>query len=145
MEVLPRRQLLLKFLASLMLLGFLVGLMLGQLQQPQETYIAKNRVEQLIRYADGLRVCLHEPSLIQAASIQGSYQLLLTRTAGQPARGELTLANDQPVRWQLKPQNNAMQLSFVGLQPLVGQWQEQASAEHWCIDIKLSLDASSER
>lgn len=41
LEVLPRRQLLLKFLASLMLLGFLVGLMLGQLQQPQETYIAK--------------------------------------------------------------------------------------------------------
>lgn len=143
-EALPRRPLLLKFIASLMLLGFLVGLMLGKLRQPQAPQIARNTVEQLATYTDGLRVCLRTPASIQAGDIQGSYQVLLADTTGRAARGELTLAGGEKVVWQLQPQADATQVIFTGLQPLVGQWHVNATAEPWCVDLQIKLAQTAE-
>ena len=120
-EALPRRQLLLKFLASLALLGVLFGLMLG-----------------LRIYADGLGLCLREQTAIQVMHEQGTYQLLLENTRGRSTRGELLLAGSERITWRVEQQGSYLQVAFIGLQPIFGQWHTRVTAEHWCVDMKIS-------
>jgi hypothetical protein len=137
-EALPRRQLLLKFLASLVLFGFLVGLMLGQLLQPNKPIMPSNTVEQLLTYADGLSVCLREPGQVQASHVQGTYHLWFADTAGREARGVLVLANGERITWRLTPHGRHMQVVFIGLQPLIGQWHVRVTPEHWCAEVQIN-------
>ena len=137
-EALPRRQLLLKFLASLALLGVLFGLMLGQLLQPRHPIVYANTVEQLSIYADGLSLCLRKQVSIQTMHEQGTYQLLLENTRGRSTRGELLLAGSERITWRVEQQGSYLQVAFIGLQPIFGQWHTRVTAEHWCVDMKIS-------
>lgn len=138
-ESLPRRQLVLKFFASLVLLGFLVGMMLGRLFNPAVLPLYANQIVQLQTYADGLGVCLTRAAQVQASHQQGAYQLLLLDTRGQAAQDELILAKNALVRWRLEPQENHINIVFIGLQALAGQWHQRRSDGHWCIDIQIRL------
>lgn len=137
LEALPRRQLLLKFLASLILVGFLLGLMLGKVLHPTPAVTKPNTVEQLLSYSEGLSLCLQEPAQLQEITTQGMYQLLLINTVGRAARGELELARDQRITWRLEPHDGYMQIAFVGLKPILGQWYVRTTPEHWCVDVKI--------
>ena len=137
-EALPRRRLLLKFLASLALLGLLFGLMLGRLLQPTQPTVYANTVEQLSIYADGLSLCLRKQVSIQAMHEQGTYQLLLENTRGRAARGELLLADSERITWRVEQQGSYLQVAFIGLQPIFGQWHTRGTAEHWCVNVKIS-------
>lgn len=141
LDPLPRRQLLVKFLASLMLFGFLLGLMLGRLTEPPRQYA--HRVIQVQAYADGLAVCLSAPAEVQSSTLEGAYQLLLQDTLGESAQGELILGSTkgsaEPIRWLLEQHNGDVRLIFVGLQPLRGRWQPRVTETLWCADIQVRL------
>ena len=134
-----------KFLASLMLFGFLLGLMLGRLTEPPRQYA--HRVIQVQAYADGLAVCLSAPAEIQSSTFEGAYQLLLQDTLGESAQGELILGSTkgatkgsaEPIRWLLEQHNGDVRLIFVGLQPLRGRWQPRVTETLWCADIQVRL------
>lgn len=113
--------------------------MFGRLLDPPAEPKRSNSVVQLQTYADGLAVCLTEPAQIQSSNQQGAYQLLFLATQGQPAQGELFLANSTPVRWRVESQDEVLRIVFIGLQPLVGQWQPRLSETSWCVDIQISL------
>lgn len=136
-EALPRRPLLLKFLASLVLFGFLFGLMLGQLLQPRKPFNDSNPVLQLLTYADGLGVCLKEPAQVQAAHTQGVYQLWFADSSGRDARGEIVLVGGPRITWRLEQQAGRMQLTFIGLQAVQGQWHARQTAAYWCADVQI--------
>ena len=136
-EALPRRPLMLKFLASVVLFGFLVGLMLGQLGQPSKTIVYSNTVQQLLTYADGLSVCLREPAQVQASHEQGIYQLGFADTVGRDAQGELLLVTGERIAWRLEQRAAHVQLTFIGLQPLIGQWHARVTPQYWCADVRI--------
>lgn len=135
--MLPRRQLLLKFLASLVLFGFLVGLMLGQLEQPNKPVVYSNTVKQLLTYTDGLSVCLREPAQVQTSDEQGIYQLWFADTTGRDARGELILITGERITWRLEQSARHVRVVFIGLQPLTGQWHVRETPEYWCADVQI--------
>ena len=112
--------------------------MLGQLLQPKQPVTYANTVEQLLTYSDGLSLCLRDPAQVQESHGQGMYQLLLADTRGRAARGELVLASNELITWKLEPLDNYMQVAFVGLQPIRGQWHLRVTPEQWCIDVQIS-------
>ena len=121
-----------------MLFSFLVGLMLGQLQQPHKPLVYANTVQQLLTYADGLSLCLPEPAQVQASHEQGIYQVLLADSVGREARGELVLASGERITWRPKQHAHHLQVAFIGLQPIAGQWHVRVTPEHWCVDVKIN-------
>ncbi len=137
-EALPRRPLLLKFLASLVLFGFLLGLMLGQLLHPTKPINDTNPVVQLLTYADGLGVCLKAPTQVQTAHTQGVYQLWFADSSGRDARGEIILAEGPRITWRLEQQASGLLVTFIGLQAVQGQWQARQTTANWCADIQIS-------
>lgn len=139
LEVLPRRQLLLKFVASIILVGFLLGLMLGRIFAPQPLPQRSPSIVQLQTYADGLAVCLSQSAQIQEHNQQGIYQLVLLDTQGQSAQGEIILTGNKPVRWRVEPQDSSVRIVFIGLQPVFGHWRQRIAEEHWCADIQISV------
>ena len=112
--------------------------MLGQLLQPKHPIVYANTVEQLRIYADGLGLCLREQTAIQVMHEQGTYQLLLENTRGRSTRGELLLAGSERITWRVEQQGSYLQVAFIGLQPIFGQWHTRVTAEHWCVDMKIS-------
>ena len=135
----PRRQWILKFFGSLMLLGFLVGLMLGRFFHPDAQPQFANRIVQLQTYADGLGVCLRRSAQVQAVDQQGAYQLLIMGARGQSAQGEIVLLSGELVRWRVEPQDAHVRVVFVGLKPVVGQWHPRTTDGYWCADIQVSV------
>ena len=134
-----REQWQIKFFASLALFGFLVGMMIGRvLEGPQQPEFSK-RVAQIQSFANGLGVCLTSPVQVQARAEQGAYQLLLLNAWGQTAQGELSMAGENPVRWTLQSVDDTVQITFIGLRALDGQWRPRLTDEgYWCADIELS-------
>lgn len=139
----PRRQWIFKFFASLALLAFLVGMMLGRLFNPAAVPQYRNSVVQVQSYANGLGVCLKRPAQVQISYQQGAYQLALLDVYGQAAQGEIMLAEQQPVRWYITPENGFVRVVLVGLQPLIGQWSPRSSEQQWCADIQIGPVAAS--
>lgn len=139
----PRRQWIFKFFASLALLAFLVGMMLGRLFNPAAVPQYRNSVVQVQSYANGLGVCLKRPAQVQISYQQGAYQLALLDVYGQAAQGEIMLAEQQPVRWYITPENGFVRVVLVGLQPLIGQWSPRSSEQQWCADIQIGSVAAS--
>lgn len=135
----PRRQWIFKVFASMALFSFLVGMMLGRVFEEPRASQHRSTVVQLQTYADGLGICLSEPTQVQAQTEQGVYQLLLLNSQGQAAQGEFALVDGQSVRWRVEPQETMMRVVFIGLQPVQGQWHTRVSDELWCVDVQLSL------
>lgn len=128
-----------KFFASLVLLGFLLGLMIGRALEPERVPAPVNHVQQVQTYQDGLALCLARPAQVQATVAHGAYQLVFQNTVGQSAQGELFLAQGEPVRWRLVSQEREARLVFIGLQPVLGRWQPRSTDTQWCVDIQISL------
>lgn len=139
-EPAPRKQWQVKFIASVALFGFLAGMMIGRLLEgPQQLEFSK-RVVQIQNYTDGLAVCLTDSVQVQTRAVQGTYQVLLLTTWGQATQGEILLSGEAPVRWQLQTVDETVQVTFIGLQALQGQWHPRLTEKgHWCADIELSL------
>lgn len=135
----PRRQWIFKVFASLALFSFLVGMMLGRLLEEPKALQYSNTIVQLQTYADGLGICLSEPTQVQVQAEQGVYQLLLLNSKGQAAQGEFALENGKPVRWRVEPQETVMRIVFIGLQPVTGQWRARLNDKLWCVDVQVSL------
>lgn len=139
----PRRQWIFKFFASLALLAFLVGMMLGRLFNPAAVPQYRNSVVQVQSYANGLGVCLKRAAQVQMSYQQGAYQLALLDAYAQAAQGEIMLAEQQLVRWYITPEDGFVRVVFVGLQPLRGQWSQRSSEQQWCADIQIESAVDS--
>ncbi|HZJ95767.1 MAG TPA: hypothetical protein VFD11_09485 [Thiopseudomonas sp.] len=140
----PRKQWQIKFIASLALFGFLVGMMIGRLlEEPQQPEYSK-QIVQIQTFANGLGVCLTSAVQVQAVAEQGAYQLRLLNAWGQAAQGEISMPGSSPVRWQLQPVNNRVHITFIGLQALTGQWRPRLADEgRWCADVELRVQEES--
>lgn len=121
----------LKFLASLCLLGFLVGLMLGDvLKKPQQP--ATNQLLHLEEIQDGIRLCFNRLPEVRSGSEQGFYWLGFVSVQGKAATGGLNLPGQGRIKWQLEQRPEGLLLGFAALQPLQGSWQAGTSS---CIDV----------
>ncbi len=118
-------------------------MMLGRLFNPAAVPQYRNSVVQVQSYANGLGVCLKRPAQVQISYQQGAYQLALLDVYGQAAQGEIMLAEQQPVRWYITPENGFVRVVLVGLQPLIGQWSPRSSEQQWCADIQIGSVAAS--
>lgn len=106
-----------RFFASLVLIGFLVGLMLGRLDTPEPV-----RLQRIEPTEDGLRLVFDgEPEVRQQQDVDGAFALLLAAEASGRS-GELQLAG-MPVRWRLQPGETGLLLHFVATRPLQGRWR----------------------
>ena len=143
-ELPPRRQWILKFLASLALLGFLVGLMIGRVVEPPPALQPYNRLLQLQSYADGLAVCFAQTITPQVRHEQGAYYLWFADTQGRNAQGEFVLPLGQLVQWQVESRDTGVQVVFVGLQALQGQWSVRQDQQQWCTDIRISAASDTQ-
>lgn len=133
---LPRRQLRLKFFASLCLVAFLLGLMLGDVFKTQPVRI-HNQLIQITVQEQGLKLCFGAVPQVRSGQTQGMYWLSFEQVLGTPASGQLLLSdNEERVSWRVTPQQEGLQLGLVALQPLQGAWQQLE--EQPCIAVQVT-------
>ncbi|MBU3059207.1 hypothetical protein [Pseudomonas indica] len=126
----PRPRLWLRFLASLALIGFLVGLMIGRLTQSEPVVL--QRVEErpagLVLWFD------HEPKVF-VEHLDGAFALSVEAVARARA-GRVELAG-KPVNWRLQSGDKGFLLRFVAARPLRGAWEAAEVDGQWRLSISL--------
>lgn len=130
-----RRPLWIRFLASLALLGFLVGLMIGRLTDSPARLLEVQPLEQgLALYFD------HRPKL-QEQWHEGTFSLLIDAW-GVPQKGQVRV-QDALVNWRLNPLvqtqlKQQLSLGFVAVRPLQARWSQQEVEQGWRLEIELN-------
>ncbi len=133
------RQWRIKFFASLCLLGFMGGLMLGKVLRPEPSLPHLLHIKP---QGAALQLCFTQ--LPQAAVITetGAFVMLLAVEAVDEQTGRLILAEGESVSWQLTPRRDGMQLGVVGLQPLQAVWEKDTD-NPGCILIQVRSAAGT--
>lgn len=127
-----------KFFASICLLAFMVGLMLGQLIHGRPDGLA--RLQSIETLNDGLLLCFSRAVGVAELNEQGFYGLYVQGVKLEPATGSLQLDGHQ-VRWSLQPEQSRARLSLLSLPAISGHWQ---GSDQGCIRVHLRLVQGSD-
>jgi hypothetical protein len=122
----------LRVLGSLAIFGFLVGLMIGRLLQPDELYL--KAVD-----ADESRLLLwfnSEPQ-VRVTEVQGAFSLRF-EGLGRERQGYLSIGG-RDARWRIQRHGRELELRVLALQPLQAQWHAEAVGGRWRMTISLAL------
>lgn len=112
-----------------------MGLMLGDVIKPAPSPV-ENRVLSITAEQQGLTLCFSELPPIDSGQSQGVYWLSFMHAFAQPQKGELQIEESLTVRWQLEQRRTGLQLGFVALERLQGQWRQLDT--QGCVEIQLS-------
>ncbi len=117
------------------MIAFLLGLMLGDVFKPQPKF-SVNKLVQISVQEQGLKLCFTSIPQVLSGQTQGMYWLAFVQVRGEPAKGQLHLSEQDVVSWRVKRLTEGLQLGFVALQPLQGQWQQLEGGA--CIDVQVT-------
>ncbi|MFJ2365874.1 hypothetical protein ACIPIN_19570 [Pseudomonas sp. NPDC087697] len=129
-EVDPRPKLFPRVMASLAIVGVMVGMMIGRLTTPDPTELQQVEVE-----PDGLVVWFNNEPKTHGEFIDGSVALLF-EAEGKAQNGQLKL-NDKDVNWRVRLSDKGLLLTLVAARPLKGEWAGSEVNDRWRLEIHL--------
>ncbi len=112
------------------LFGFLIGLMVGRLLQPDPA-----RLERIESTTKGLDLWFNVAPNLRAEPFDGAF-ILRIETFGREQQGQLQL-DGKAVNWGLKREGRDMLLRFVAARGLRGAWRGEALEEGWRLSVGL--------
>jgi hypothetical protein len=129
-EVDPRPKLFPRVMASLAIVGVMVGMMIGRLTDPDPAVLQQVEVE-----PDGLVVWFNNEPKTHGEFIDGSVALLF-EAEGKAQNGQLKL-NDKDVNWRVRLSDKGLLLTLVAARPLKGEWTGSEVNDRWRLEIHL--------
>ncbi len=119
-----------RVISSLALLGFLLGLMIGRLLQPDELRLAQVEVAE-----QGLYLWFNEQPQVRVRHIQGTF-VLRVETLGREQQGQIRL-HGRAVNWRLRRDHRELVLRVVAARPLRGEWRAEELDGRWRLLVSL--------
>lgn len=112
------------------LFGFLIGLMIGRLLQPDPA-----RLDRIEATARGLELWFNVAPKLRAEPFDGAF-ILRIETFGREQQGQLQLGG-KGVNWGLKREGRDMLLRLVAARKLRGAWRGEALEGGWRLSVTL--------
>ncbi|MEX5684359.1 MULTISPECIES: hypothetical protein [Pseudomonas] len=119
-----------RVMASLAIVGVMVGLMIGRLTTPDPSELQQVEVT-----GDGLVVWFNNEPRSHGEFVDGSLALLF-EAAGKARQGQLKL-NDKRVNWRVRSSDGGLLLTVVAARPLQGEWAGSEVDDRWRLEIHL--------
>ncbi|APC16449.1 hypothetical protein BLL42_12165 [Pseudomonas frederiksbergensis] len=129
-EVDPRPKLFPRVMASLAIVGVMVGMMIGRLTEPDPSVLQQVEVE-----PDGLVMWFNNEPKTHGEFIDGSVALLF-EAEGKAQNGQLKLS-DKDVNWRVRLSDKGLLLTLVAARPLKGDWAGSEVNDRWRLEIHL--------
>ncbi|QIA01077.1 MULTISPECIES: hypothetical protein [Pseudomonas] len=126
----PRSKLFPRVMASLAIVGVMVGMMIGRLTTPDPTVLQQVEV-----IDGGLAVWFNNEPKLHGEIVDGSLALLF-EAEGQAQKGQLKF-NGKDVNWRTRLSDGGLLLTLVAARPLLGDWAGQAVDDRWRLEIHL--------
>jgi hypothetical protein len=127
----PRPKLLTRFIASIALFGFLVGMMIGRLSDP-----APVMLDEIQLTADGMALWFDTEPKLTAEHVHGALVMRID-AEGSSRQGQLQL-DGRNVNWRVLRSKGGLLVNFVAARPLRGQWHGAAEGGRWRLVISLA-------
>jgi hypothetical protein len=119
-----------RVMASLAIVGLMVGLMIGRLTTPDPCELQQVEVT-----SDGLVVWFNNEPKSHCEFVDGSLALLF-EAEGKAQKGQLKL-NDKVVNWRTRLSDGGLLLTVVAARPLQGEWAGSEVDGRWRLEIHL--------
>ncbi|QAY83033.1 hypothetical protein [Pseudomonas arsenicoxydans] len=126
----PRSKLFPRVMASLAIVGLMVGLMIGRLTTPDPSELQQVEVTN-----DGLVVWFNNEPKSHGEFVDGSLGLLF-EAEGKAQKGQLKI-NDKVVNWRTRLSDGGLLLTVVAARPLQGEWAGSEVDGRWRLEIHL--------
>ncbi|VVP34869.1 hypothetical protein PS838_04535 [Pseudomonas fluorescens] len=120
-------------MASLAIVGVMVGLMIGRLTAPDPSVLERVEVT-----SDGLVVWFNNEPKSHGEFVDGSLALLF-EAEGKAQKGQLKL-NDKRVNWQVRLSDGGLLLTVLAARPLQGDWAGRQVDGRWRLEIRLQMN-----
>lgn len=117
-------------MASLAIVGVMVGLMIGRLTTPDPSELQQVEVTN-----DGLVVWFNNEPKTHGEFVDGSLALLF-EAEGKVQKGQLNI-NDKSVNWKVRLSDGGLLLTVVAARPLQGEWAGSEVDDRWRLEIHL--------
>ncbi|WP_192563176.1 hypothetical protein [Pseudomonas gozinkensis] len=126
----PRSKLFPRVMASLAIVGVMVGMMIGRLTTPDPTVLQQVEV-----IDGGLAVWFNNEPKLHGEIVDGSIALLF-EAEGKAQKGQLKF-NGKDLNWRTRLSDGGLLLTLVAARPLQGDWAGQAVDDRWRLEIHL--------
>lgn len=126
----PRPKLWPRVLASMAIVGFTVGTIIGRLQQPDPVELVQ--IEEL---PTGLALWFTEEPRFQGETVDGAVVVKLD-AYGQPWNGQLRF-DSKVARWRVERGEKGLVLTLLAARPLQGDWHTEEVDGRWKLEVSL--------
>ena len=122
-----------RVIGSLALFGFLVGLMIGRMFQPDPLRLASVEVVE-----QGLQMWFNVEPKVRAGHIDGVF-FLRVESLGREQQGQLRLQG-KVVNWRLRRERRDLLLRVLAARPLRGTWHAEELDGRWRLRVSLAYE-----
>ncbi|MEX6503898.1 hypothetical protein [Pseudomonas zhanjiangensis] len=119
-----------RVIASLALFGFLIGLMIGRMLQPDPQWL--RAVEVL---DGGLALAFDVEPRVHVSQLSGAV-ILRVESFGREREGQLWLEGKR-VNWRIRRQRRELELRIVAARPLRAEWRAEEQGGRWRLTLSL--------
>ncbi|WP_079203493.1 hypothetical protein [Pseudomonas sp. CC6-YY-74] len=123
----------LQVIGSLALFGFLIGLMIGRMFQPNPLWLASVEVTE-----QGLQLWFNVEPKVRADHIDGAF-FLRVESLGREQQGQLHLQG-KLVNWRVRREERELLLRVVAARPLRGEWRAEELDGRWRLTVSLAYE-----
>ncbi|MCY1531248.1 hypothetical protein D9M68_664680 [compost metagenome] len=117
-------------IGSLALFGFLIGLMIGRLLQPDPLRLDRVEVAE-----QGLHLWFNVEPTVRVEHFEGAVVLRI-ETFGRERQGQLQL-HGKVVNWRLSREHRDLLLRIVAARPLRAEWRAEELGGEWRLTVSL--------
>ena len=120
-------------MASLAIVGLMIGLMIGRLTTPDSSVLQKVEV-----IDDGLVLWFNNEPKLHGEIIDGTVALLF-QAEGRAQKGQLKL-NGKDVNWRTRVSDGGLLLTVLAARPLRADWAGSKVDDRWRLEIRLQAN-----
>lgn len=120
-------------IGSLALFGFLIGLMIGRMFQPNPLWLASVEVTE-----QELQLWFNVEPKVRADHIDGAF-FLRVESLGREQQGQLHLQG-KLVNWRVRREERELLLRVVAARPLRGEWRAEELDGRWRLTVSLAYE-----
>jgi hypothetical protein len=129
----PRPRPWVRVIGSLALFGYLIGLMIGRMLQPDPLRLASVEVVE-----QGLQLWFNVEPKVRTDHIDGVF-FLRVESLGREQQGQLRLQG-KVVNWRLRREGRDLLLRVLAARPLRGEWRAEELDGRWRLTVSLAYE-----